>query len=158
MNSKTIAWLWRIRRMSFWHASHMKLWSTKKIELVLLQIRRIYSWRTAHLYQNFTRWRIQDYNIYAASKIKIRRISRRCTNIPEYINLGPHAKLSQCRIYHLHVPHRPLEQKLSIPKAYTTLKDLLPNPKVDNSCRRVPRHAQKKILRAVRRSYMYLIH
>ena len=28
--------------------------------------------------------------------MKLRRIFWRCTNIPEYINLGPHAKLSQC--------------------------------------------------------------
>ena len=27
---------------------------------------------------------------------RIRRIAGRCTNILEYINLGPHAKLSQC--------------------------------------------------------------
>ena len=28
--------------------------------------------------------------------MELRRIFWRCTNIPEYINLGPHAKLSQC--------------------------------------------------------------
>ena len=30
------------------------------------------------------------------TKNKLRRIWRRCTNIPEYINLGPHTKLSRC--------------------------------------------------------------
>lgn len=31
----------KMHRMEFYHAPHMKLWSKKKIKLVLLQIRRI---------------------------------------------------------------------------------------------------------------------
>ena len=94
MNSKTIAWLWRMRRMPSWHASHMKLWSTKKNQLALLQIRRItfhtYGITLSRLHQKM----IQDTREHAPHKrLKIHRIVRRCTNIREYINLGPHAKL-----------------------------------------------------------------
>ena len=40
---------------------------------------------------------IQDTRRHAPHTVmKIRRISRRCTNILEYNNLGPHVKLTQC--------------------------------------------------------------
>ncbi|WP_232298051.1 hypothetical protein, partial [Nitrosospira sp. NpAV] len=40
---------------------------------------------------------IQDTRGHAPHLImELRRILWRCTNIPEYYNLGPHAKLSQC--------------------------------------------------------------
>jgi hypothetical protein len=59
-------------------------------------------------------------NIHAPhTKIKIRRIYRRCTNIPEYINLGPHAKLSQCAASATYAPHRSLRQKtINTPRPY----------------------------------------
>ena len=40
---------------------------------------------------------IQDTRKHAPHlRMELRRIFWRCTNIPEYINLGPHAKLIQC--------------------------------------------------------------
>ena len=56
----------------------------------------LHIWHATYLYQDFTRIIQDNWRTCAAYKIKLRRIWRRCTNIPEYNNLGPHAKLSRC--------------------------------------------------------------
>ena len=55
-----------------------------------------YLLHTAHHYQDSTRYYPRQQGHAPHLRMELRRIFWRCTNIPEYINLGPYAKLSQC--------------------------------------------------------------
>ena len=96
-------------------------------------------------------------------RIMIRRIFWRCTNIPEYINLGPHAKLSQCAASTYQMRRiLPSDRNYKYPKTRRILCDIL-YPKTretQDEFSRIgsTRHTLNEDTRAVRRSCMYSIH